>query len=81
MIKVRFYEPYGEIDEKLMLYAVIIARYKNQWVFCKHKERMTYECPGGHREPGEPVDQTASRELYEETGQHNFKYAGFAFIR
>ena len=72
MIKVRFYAPYNEINENLMLYAVIIARYKNHWLFCKHKERTTYECPGGHREPGEPVDQKARRELYEETGATAF---------
>lgn len=37
-------------------------------MFCKHKERDTYECPGGHREPNENIDDTAKRELWEETG-------------
>lgn len=72
MVKVSFYDPYGDIDENRMLYAVIMARYDGRWVFCKHKERTTYECPGGHREPGEPVDTTARRELYEETGATDF---------
>lgn len=37
-------------------------------MFCKHKERDTYEVPGGHREPGETIEEAARRELYEETG-------------
>ena len=39
-----------------------------KWVFCKHKDRTTLEVPGGHREPGENIADTARRELYEETG-------------
>ncbi|MDF2674394.1 MAG: hydrolase, partial [Clostridiales bacterium] len=42
------------------------------WVFCKHKERDTYECPGGHREQGEMILETAKRELWEETGANKF---------
>lgn len=65
MIEVRFYD---EVDEKLLKYAVIIAKTNNKWIFCKHKERETYEVPGGHREPGERILDAAKRELYEETG-------------
>ncbi len=54
-------------DEALK-YAVIAARYKGKWVFAKHRERNTLEIPGGHRELGENIAQTAARELYEETG-------------
>lgn len=53
-------------------YAVIAARYEGKWVFCKHKNRSTYEMPGGHREQGESILQTAERELYEETGAADF---------
>lgn len=34
----------------------------------KHKERDTYEVPGGHREAGENILEAAKRELQEETG-------------
>ncbi len=65
MTVVKFYE---EIDDSLLKFAVIITKYQGKWVFCKHKERDTLEVPGGHREPGEDIEETAGRELYEETG-------------
>ena len=66
-MKVNFYEA-GTIDDSLLKFAVIISKHDGKWVFCKHKERNTYECPGGHREEGERIFDTAKRELYEETG-------------
>ena len=65
MIKVRFYE---KADDSRLKFAVIITKHDGKWVFCKHRERETYEVPGGHREAGETIDETARRELYEETG-------------
>lgn len=62
---VNFYE---EADDSLLKFAVIIARTEGKYVFCKHKSRDTLEVPGGHREPGEVIGETAKRELYEETG-------------
>ena len=59
---------YDTADDSLLKFAVIVAKLNGKWVFCKHKERSTYECPGGHREAGENIDDTAKRELYEETG-------------
>lgn len=64
-MKVQFYE---DIQDELLKFAVIVSRYNGKWVFCKHKQRETFEIPGGHREIGETILMTAKRELYEETG-------------
>lgn len=69
MTYVRFYET---IDDDLLKFAVIIAKTDGKWVFCKHKDRNTYEVPGGHREADETILETARRELYEETGATQF---------
>ena len=65
MVDVKFYD---EADDKLLKFAVIISKADNKLVFCKHRDRNTYEVPGGHREDGETIMDTAKRELYEETG-------------
>lgn len=67
MTEVQFFR-LSEIDDSLLEFAVIAARYQDHWVFCRHKERNTWEFPGGHREPGENIGETARRELWEETG-------------
>ena len=64
-MEIKFYE---KVDDELLKFAVIISKTDDKWVFCKHKERDTYEVPGGHREDGESIDVTAERELQEETG-------------
>lgn len=69
MLYVNFYET---AEDALLKFAVILSKYDGKWVFCKHKERDTYEVPGGHREPGETVLETARRELMEETGAVEF---------
>lgn len=70
MVEVKFYD---EVDDGVLKFAVIVARTDNKWVFCKHRERETYEIPGGHREKGEPISDTAKRELYEETGALEYR--------
>ena len=69
MIEVKFYD---EVEDSLLKFAVIISKYDGKWVFCKHKERDTYEVPGGHREAGENILDTAKRELNEETCASEF---------
>lgn len=49
----------------MLKFAVIVSKSQGKWVLCKHRERDTYECPGGHRENGEDILTTAKRELYE----------------
>lgn len=69
MTEVKFYD---NTDDNLLKFAVIISKANGKFVFCKHKERNTYEIPGGHREKGETVLEAAKRELKEETGAVDF---------
>ncbi len=68
-MEVKFYD---KVEDSLLKFTVILAKYQGKWVFCKHKERDTYEMPGGHREMGEDILQAAKRELMEETGALDF---------
>lgn len=70
MTEIKFYE---SVDDELLKFAVIIAKSRDKYVFCKHKVRDTWEVPGGHREPGESILDAARRELYEETGALEFE--------
>lgn len=67
MVSVTFHEQ-SQVDDALFKLAVIVARHGNHWIFCRHKQRKTWEIPGGHREQCEDVMQAARRELFEETG-------------
>lgn len=69
MTTVKFYE---NVADELLKFAVILAKSGDGYVFCKHRERDTWEMPGGHREAGEAIGDTARRELYEETGALEF---------
>ena len=67
---VRFYDT---VEDEALKFAVIISRSNGRWVFCRHKDRETYEIPGGHREPGETIREAAERDLREETGASVFE--------
>ena len=60
--------PLNGLEETNLKYAVICARYRGKWIFCRHEARETWELPGGHRETKETALEAAQRELYEETG-------------
>ena len=68
-MQVKFYD---KIDDDLLKFAVIISKSNGKWVFCKHRDRDTYEVPGGHRDAGELIEDAARRELKEETGALEF---------
>lgn len=71
-MEIEFYNK-NTIDNNKLLYAIVVSRYKDKWIFVKHKERDTWEIPAGHREPNEDINYTAERELFEETGAEKFK--------
>ena len=68
-MQVRFHEMIERDDLK---FSVIVAKDQNRHVFVKHKDRQTWEIPGGHIEVGESPLQAAKRELREETGASQF---------
>ena len=39
-MEVKFYDT---VNDELLKFAVIISQSNGKWVFCKHKERDTYE--------------------------------------
>lgn len=67
MLKVAFYAV-DQVEDELLDFAVILARRGEEWLLCMHRDRFTWEFPGGHREPGEDIADCARRELWEETG-------------
>ena len=60
VVTVNFYK---EVTDEKFKFSVIIAKKDGKLVFCKHRERDTYETPEGHRENGETIDHTERREL------------------
>ena len=43
MVDVKFYD---KAEDSLLKFAVIVARAEGKWIFCKHRQRDTYEIPG-----------------------------------
>ena len=71
MLEINFYE-LNKVEDSQLKFAVIATKYNERWIFVRHRERLTWEIPGGHREEGEDINLTASRELREETGAKEF---------
>ena len=72
MPKVEF-EDISAVEDSLLKYAVIVSQHHGKWIYCKHKERNTWEIPGGRREPEESILNTAKRELFEESGALDYE--------
>lgn len=68
---VRFHD-LNDVNHDLK-FVVVQARYKGKWIYVKHKERNTWEIPGGHIEANESIEESARRELWEESGAIDFK--------
>lgn len=70
MLKVRMV---NEDTQNLPItFSVIVSQYQGKWVLCQHKQRTTWEVPGGHIEPRETPEEAARRELYEESGAKEY---------
>lgn len=54
-------------------FAVILSKHRDKFIFVKHKNRDTWEIPGGKREIDESILETGVRELKEETGADSFE--------
>lgn len=68
-MRIDFYE---NLDCKKADYAVIAARYQDNWIFVRQHDSKSWEIPGGHIENNEDADHAAERELKEETGAKDF---------
>lgn len=69
--KISFFDKHT-IDIGQVKYLVMVPYYKGKLVIVRHRERTTWEMPGGHRESGEGCEEGARRELMEETGATRF---------
>lgn len=57
-----------DLPEELITSVRCIVTSGDAVLACEDKHPATHIWPGGRREPGEPLEQTAVREVWEETG-------------
>jgi 8-oxo-dGTP diphosphatase len=64
--------PESELDSdtfKPLLITFMVIRHESNILLVHHRQRQTWELPGGHIEGDESARDCAIRELFEETGQ------------
>ncbi len=65
--------PANTVNDDQIVFVILMAQRPNgKWLFVRHRDRITWEMPAGHREEGETALEGAKRELYEETGAIKF---------
>ncbi len=76
---VHFYET---ADDTLLKFAVIVSKSNGKWVFCKHKERDTYEETGAIVFDIKPVCvySVTGKTRVNETGEESFGMLYYAEI-
>lgn len=70
MIKVDFHEK-EKIKEENIQFAVVAAYYKGKIVVVRHKDRNTWEIPGGRKEDNETSLDTAKGNYLKKQEQKN----------
>ena len=58
----------AEVVDEYLGFTVTFARYGGKWIFGRRRDGGGFDVPGGRRESGETIFETAKRELFEESG-------------
>ncbi|HEX7165809.1 MAG TPA: NUDIX domain-containing protein [Acidimicrobiales bacterium] len=58
----------AELPDELVISVRVIVRVGDDVVVCTNADGLSHAWPGGRREPGETLAETACREVHEETG-------------
>ncbi len=68
-MQVKFYD---KSDDGLLMCAVVIAKYNGRWLYCKHRDAVTFELPYGYRGEDEMIEDTARHALSRKTGAKKY---------
>jgi 8-oxo-dGTP pyrophosphatase MutT (NUDIX family) len=67
-LRITAYRGVPELPDELVTSVRCIVRVADRIVVCTNVDGIAHAWPGGRREPGESLEQTATREVHEETG-------------